>query len=54
MGFVDDDGVILAQGAVALKCVEQNAIGHHLDLGFGTHFVGETNLITNQPAELNL
>ena len=52
MCLVDDDGVVLLEVSMALHGVQQNAVGHDLDASFGAHFVGEANLITDQPAQL--
>jgi hypothetical protein len=44
MGFVDDDGVVLAQQLVALDFREQDAVGHQLDLGVPADLAGEADL----------
>ena len=53
MGFVDDDGVVLAQCSITLQGRQQDAVGHNFDPSFGAGFVGETNLIADNAAELN-
>lgn len=53
MCFVDDDGVVLTEGAIALKCREQDSVGHNFDPSFGAGTIGETNLIADYAAQLN-
>ena len=52
MCLVDDDGVVLAEGAIALKCREQDSVGHNFDSGFGACPIGESHLVSNDAAEL--
>ena len=54
MSLVDDDGVVLAEVAIVMHRVQQDAVGHDLDLGFGTGSVGESNLITDLGTNLDL
>ncbi len=48
MGFVDDDGVVLAQVAVLLDLGQKDAVGHDLDEGLGTGAVLETDLVAHR------
>ena len=48
MSLVNDDGVVLLEIAVALHGVKQNSVSHDFHPSFGTHFVGEANLVANQ------
>ena len=50
MGFVDDNGVIPAQVGITLGFRQQDAVGHHLDIGIRGRAVSETNFVTNGPA----
>ncbi|MNV33758.1 hypothetical protein D3C71_1251380 [compost metagenome] len=50
--FVDDDGVVLRQPAVAADFSQQDAVGHELDAGVVTDPVGEAHLVTDHRAQL--
>ena len=50
--LVDDDRVVLAQHAVAVDLVEQDAVGHQLDAGVLAHPVGEAHLVADELADL--
>ena len=52
MGLVDDDRVVLAQHPVAVDLVEQDAVGHQLDLRARADVVGEAHLVADQAADL--
>ena len=47
MCLVDDDRRVAAQQPVALDFGQQDPVGHHLELGPGGHFAGETHLETH-------
>ena len=50
--LVDDDAVVLAQLAVALRLGEQDAVGHQLDRGALAHLLVEAHLVADAVAEL--
>ena len=49
--FVDDDRVVGLQQPIALRLGEQDAVGHHLDVGVGRKLVGEAHLVADRVAE---
>ncbi len=53
MGFVDDDGVVLAQQLVALDLRQQDAVSHELDLGGPADLAGEADLEAHLLADLH-
>ena len=54
VSLVDDYGVVLGEVSIVLHCVEQDAVGHHLDQGLLRRCVSEANLVTNLLAKFNL
>ncbi len=44
VGLVDDDRVVLLEQLVALDLGQQDAVGHHLDLGVARGFAGEPHV----------
>ena len=52
MCFVDDDGVVLTESSITLQGRQQDAVGHNFDPSFGAGTIGETNLVSNDAAEL--
>ncbi len=49
--LVDDERVVGAEQAVALRLREQDAVGHHLDVGVGRDAVGEAHLVAHGMAD---
>lgn len=49
--FVDDEGVVGAQVAVALNFREQDAVGHQLDAGIPRGVPLKPHLVAHEPAE---
>ena len=52
VGLVDDDGVVLLQQLVALDLGQQDAVGHHLDLGGPGDLSGEAHVEADVLADL--
>ncbi len=51
MRFIDDQGVIAAQQAVALELLEQNTVGHEFDLTVGAATIVEADLVPHGTAD---
>ncbi|GHT42920.1 hypothetical protein FACS189443_6410 [Planctomycetales bacterium] len=47
VGFVDDDGVVLAEVAVALRFGEQDSVGHQFDERVGAAFFVEPHFVSD-------
>ncbi len=54
VGFVDDDGVVGRQPAVARDLGQQDAVGHELDAGVVADLVGEAHLVSDRVADTGL
>ncbi len=50
--FVDDDRVVLAQHAIAMDLVEQDAVGHQLDARGRPDPVGEAHLVADEAPDI--
>ena len=54
MGLVDDQRVVSGQIRISLGLRQQDAVGHHLDIGSLADMVAEADLITDRLADLGM